>query len=215
MAKSKHRKFNADKFVDVFADHLQLLRDFVRCYDGALFPNEGDFSLDAFKELAAEAVISDPNLVEHLYRAYDISKDPYGHEALCAVIRGKGWTVDNDLSVECLAVWLHNYDQDTFNFAYDRMNFNNLEKMTMYRVEPPEVFNATDENLTAFEDALKEVFQNDNGSSNVLSRKYTENDCLNIIIYHEKRTQAQLIFKGRENAAWPSDSLLSNCTSSF
>lgn len=124
MARAKHRKFNADKFVDVFAEHLPLLRDFARYFDDTRFPSEEDFDLDTFKELVAGAVTSDSNMVEHLYRAYDMSKDSYGHESLCAVIRGKGWTVDDSLPVECLAVWLHNYDQDTFNFAYDRMQFN-------------------------------------------------------------------------------------------
>jgi len=203
MAKSKHRKFKAGKFLDVFAEHPHLLREFARKFDDKRFPSEEDFNSDVFKELAAEAVKTDPNMVEHLYRAYDISMDPYGHESLCAVIKNKGWSVDDSLPVECLAIWLHNYDQDQFNFAYDRMNFNHLEKVTMYRIEPPENFDAGKARVTDFEDTLKEAFQDDKGSSNVLVKSYEENDCLNLIVYHEKRTQAQLVFKDRSDAVGP------------
>ena len=203
MAKPKHRKFKADKFIDIFAEHLHLLRDFARCFDDSRFSNEDDFNFDAFKELAAETASSDPNMLEHLYRAYDMSKDAYGHEVLCAVIKGKGLAVDDTLPVECLAIWLHNYDQDAFNFAYDRMQFNHLERVTMYRVDPPKNFDPDNGHLEAFADALKKTFKNDKGSSNVLVRQYTENDCLNIIIYHERRTQAQLIFKDKQDVVGP------------
>lgn len=203
MAKSKHRKFKAGKFLDVFEEHLHLLREFARKFDETRFPNEEEFTLNAFKELAAGSLKTDPNMVEHLYRAYDVSMDPYGHEALCAVIKNKGWPVDDSLPVECLAIWLHNHNQDQFNFAYDRMNFNHLEKVTMYRVEPPEDFTGGNGHVQAFENALKDAFEDDKGSSNVLVRKYEEDDCLNLIIYHEKRTQAQLIFKDRSDAVGP------------
>ena len=203
MAKNKHRKFKAEKFLDVFEEHGHLLRDFARKYDENRFPLVEEFSLEAFKDLIAEAVKTDPTMVEHLYRAYDMSMDAYGHEALCAAIKNNGGAVDDSLPVECLAIWLHNHDQDQFNFAYDRMNFNHLEKVTMYRIEPPDGFNPGDGHVKAFEDALKEAFQDDKGSSNVLVKSYEENDCLNLIIYHEKRTQAQLIFKDRTDAVGP------------
>jgi hypothetical protein len=165
MAKSKHRKFKAGKFLDVFAEHSHLLREFARKFDDKRFPSEEDFNSDVFKELAAEAVKTDPNMVEHLYRAYDISMDPYGHESLCAVIKNKGWSVDDSLPVECLAIWLHNYDQDQFNFAYDRMNFNHLEKVTMYRIEPPEEFDVGKARVTDFApqtqiDAVSDMLRN-------------------------------------------------------
>ena len=203
MSKPKHRKFKADKFVDTFTDHTELLRTFARKFDSSCFPAEEDFTLEAFKELASQAVTSNPEMLEHLYRAYDMSEDSYGHEALCAVITSKGWTVDDSLPVECLAIWLHNQDQDTFNFAYDRMHFNHLEKVTMYRIAPPEGFDPGNGHLGPFSDALRAEFQDEMGSSNVLVRQYTENDCLNIIIYHEKRTEAHLIFKDLPGVVGP------------
>jgi len=203
MAKPKHRKFNGDKFVDTFGDNTQLLRDFVRIFIPDSFPDEESFSLSEFKEYLAEVAQNEPNLIEHLYRAYDFSKDEYGHEALCKVIRDKGLVVDDSLPVECLAIWLHNNNQDAFNFAYDRMNFCHLDKVTMYRVDPPQDFEPDEANLAEFSAQLREQFLVDKGSANVLVRQYLENESLNIIVYHERRTQAHLIFKGNENAVGP------------
>jgi len=50
MAKPKHRKFKAGKFLDVFAGHPHLLRDFARKFDDKRFPVENEFSLEAFKD---------------------------------------------------------------------------------------------------------------------------------------------------------------------
>lgn len=111
MAKPKHRKFNGDKFIDTFEDHPALLRDFARIFSQAYFQEEEAFDLEGFKEFVGEAVATDPTLVEHLYRAYDFSKDTYGHETLCEVIGENGWAVDHDLPLECLAIWLHNQDK--------------------------------------------------------------------------------------------------------
>lgn len=203
MAKIKHLKFKAGRFLDVFAEHPHLLRDFAQKFDNNRFLAEEDFTLDAFKQLVADAVKTDPPMVEHLYRAYDMSMNTYGHETICEVIKKMGLRVDDSLPVECLTIWLHNHDQDQFNFAYDRMSFNHLEKVSMFRIAPPHHFEAASEQVQAFENVLKEAFENDKGSSNVLVRSYEENDCLNLIVYHEKRTQAQLIFKDLKDAVGP------------
>jgi len=195
MNQLKHRKFKADRFVDIFAKYSHLLRDFARCFDKSRFSSKDDFNLDAFKKLISKT--NNPNMLEHLYRAYDMSKDVYGHEVLCAVIKDNGWLVDHTLPVECLAIWLHNQNQDAFNFAYNRIQFNHLEKVTMYRVDPPKNFDPGNGHLKAFTEELKKTFQTEKGSSNVMVRQYIENNCLNIIIYHETRTQAQLIFKDK------------------
>lgn len=202
MAKLIHRKFNGERFVDKFAEHPQLLRTFARSFDATYFPDEETFELDAFKELAAEAAARNPDLLEHLCRAYDLS-DPRGHEAICQVARDEGLDIDHSLPVECLAIWLHNTREDLFHFAYDRYAFNQVEKTTIYRIPPPDEVADNETALAEFENALKEAFQEDKGSSNVLVRQYEENDRVNIIIYHEKRTQAQLVFKGQADVVAP------------
>src|SRR5690606_16279058 len=117
MAKPKHRKFNGDQFVDKFGNHPHLLRDFTRNFDPSLFSDETSFDLAQFKELAAEAAKKNPTMLENLCRAYDLS-NPCGHETLCDVILTHKLPLDDELPVECLAIWLHNTNEDLFHFAY-------------------------------------------------------------------------------------------------
>lgn len=202
MPKPKHRTFNGERFVDKFGQHPLLLRDFARKFDSNLFPSEADFQLDDFKELAADAAKKNPTMLENLCRAFDLSSER-GHDALCQVMRDAGLEIDDTLPVECLAIWLHNTDEDLFHFAYDRYAMNQVDKASIYRVEPPEKLPDAEEIYAAFEETLKKAFEEERGTSNVLVRKYEENNRLNIIVYHEKRIQAQLVFKNSTNAVAP------------
>ncbi len=203
MGKTKRYKLKADEFIDTFAEHLDLLLSFIRVYNKEAFPNEEEFSLEAFKDIISKAATDDPVMFEYIRQAYDMFKDPYGHETLCAVIVDKKWEVDHSLPVECLAIWLHNKDQEIFNFAYTRMQVNHFDKATMYRSDPIADFESEERNLTEFSNRLKTEFLCDKDSSNVTAREYKEHDCINIIIYHEKRTKSYLVFKGRKNVIGP------------
>ena len=136
-------------------------------------------------------------LLESLYIAYDLCTER-GHEDLVAACTECGYEPDSDgeLPVESLSLKVRSENEDAFNLAYDRYNLWQAECFTIFRGKSPAGIMDLEVASNAFQSKLAEVFKDHKNSDRVLVRHYQEGTSTNFIVYHEKRTKAELIFKG-------------------
>lgn len=194
----KHRTFNADRFVDKFKGMESILRGYVAMWEGRLELDIANLDIPRFKEFLVKGEGEGKGeLLEGLYRAYDLCTER-GHEDLLAACRGWGNDPDPEgkLPVECLSLKVRTEDEDAFNLAYDRNTLWRAESFSLFRGKEPKDIADVPAAASRFQEKLAEVFKEDKNSDRVLVRQYREGSYTNFIVYHEKRTKAELIFKG-------------------
>lgn len=200
-----HRTFNADRFLDKFQGREPLIRRYVRLWDGHLKLDGAkldvpELDVSQFKEFLANGDGDGKDeLVEGLYRACDLCTD-HGHEALFAACADFNYDPDpnQELPVECLSLKVRVGNEDAFRLAYDRNTVWLAERFSFYRGKAAKTIGDPAPAATRFEKKLGEFFKDDKKSDRVLVRQYREGDRTNFIVYHEKRTKAELIFKGTQ-----------------
>ncbi len=195
---AKHRRFNADRFVDKFQGQEQLLRNYVALFDGKVGPKPGALTVATFKGFLAEADgESMDDLFEGLYRVYDLSTED-GHEHIVAACRDLGYDADpkGKLPVECLGLKVRTENEEAFNFAYARNTLGHAERFSLYRGKKPKDIPDLADARRRLEAKLAETFKGDKSSDRVLVRPYQEGAYTHFVVYHEKRTKAELVFKG-------------------
>jgi hypothetical protein len=193
----KHRKFNVDRFLDKFAGQEPLLAAYAAKWKDRLQAQPADSTVDGFKRfLAVGDGDAKYELVEGLYRAYDLCTDR-GHEDLAASCRGCGYEPDPDgkLPVECLSLKVLTENEDAFNLAYDRNRLWQADRFTVYRGTPNTPIKNVEAAIGKFKAKLAQDFTEEKSSNRVLVRHYQEGPYTNLIVYHEKRTKAELTFK--------------------
>lgn len=194
----KHRAFNADRFLDKFEGREGLLKSYVGIWGVGLQADAASLDVAGFKEfiLNGDGEMKD-QFMEGLYRAYDLSNER-GHEDLVSACRDHGYEPDAEaqLPVECLSLKVRTENEEAFNLAYDRCSMHQAERFSVFQGEAgrgiPDVKAATEQLL----EKLSAVFKDDKNSDRVLVRHYEDGAYTNFIVYHEKRTQAMLVFKG-------------------
>ena len=197
----KHRTFNADRFLDKFQGNESILRGYVGIWNGRLDLDISSLDIPKFKEFLANGDGDGKDeLLEGLYRAYDLCSER-GHEDLLAA--GRDWGYDPDpedkLPVECLSLKVRTEKEDTFNLAYDRNTVWRAERFSLFRGKETRAIADIPAAAQRFQEKLAEVFKEDKNSDRVLVRHYSEGDYTNFIVYHEKRTKAELVFKGTKS----------------
>jgi len=198
MVMAKHRVFNADRFLDKFQAREAILRNYVELWHGKLELNTATLDVPRFKDFLVEGYSDSKNeSLEGLYRAYDLCSER-GHEDLVAACRDLGYAPDPDgiLPVECLSLKVRTENEDAFNLAYDRYTLWQAERFSIYRGREARAIIDLTASARRFEMKLAEIFKEDKSSDRVLVRQYQEGPYANFIIYHEKRTKAELVFKG-------------------
>jgi hypothetical protein len=198
MGKLKHRTFNADRFLDKFQGQETILRNFVGLWNGRLEVDAASLDVPLFKEFLVNGDGDDKDdLLETLYMAYDLCTER-GHEDLLAACADCGYKPDSngDLPVECLSLKVRSENEESFNLAYDRFNHWRAESFTIFQGKSPAGIVDAGSASLAFQVKLAEVFKDHKDSDRVLVRHYLEGAYTNFIVYHEKRTRAELIFKG-------------------
>jgi hypothetical protein len=198
---AKHRAFNVDRFLDKFQGHEGLLKNYCRLWGRKLHLKIASLTVPEFKEWLVQgdaANVARDELMEELYRCYDLSTD-HGHENLKSACRDFA-PYDPDpeetLPVECLAVKVRTENEDAFNLAYAQHSLFHAERFSIYRGSSAKRIAASKKHINAFATALAKEFQKDKNSERVLVRSYREGDYTNLIVYHEKRIKSTLIFKG-------------------
>jgi hypothetical protein len=195
---AKHRAFNADRFIDKFQGHEEILRAYLSLWNGGLAFDADLMDVANFKNylIAGEGDRKD-EFMDGLCRAYDLSTER-GHEDLVASCRDHTYEPDpgGELPVECLSLKVRTENEEAFNLAYDRCAMHQAERFSVFQGEAGrsivDVKTATD----LLQGKLSAVFKGDKNSDRVLVRQYQEGAYTNFIVYHEKRTQAMLVFKG-------------------
>jgi hypothetical protein len=195
---AKHRAFHADRFLDKFQGREPLLRDYVGIWDGRLELDGANLDVPRFKDFLVNGDGDGKDeLLETLYRAYDLCTER-GHEDLVSACRDFGYDPDPDgeLPVECLSLKVRVDNEDAFSLAYDRNTLWRAERFSIFRGKEAKAIVDLPAAALLFQGKLAEVFKEDKKSDRVLVRQYQEGSYLNFIVYHEKRTKAELIFKG-------------------
>ena len=195
---ARHRAFNADRFLDKFEGQEDLLRSYAGLWNGGLLVDAASLDVESFKEFIVNGDGDRKDeFMEGLYRAYDLSNER-GHEDLAASCRDLGYDPDPGgvLPVECLSLKVRTENEEAFNLAYDRCAMHQAERFSVFQGEAgrsiPDVKAATEQ----LQRKLSAVFKGNKNSDRVLVRQYQEGAYTNFIVYHEKRTQAMLVFQG-------------------
>ncbi len=196
---ARHRTFNADRFLDKFEGREPLLRGYVGIWDGHLQVDATKLDVPRFKEFLVNGDGDGKDeLLEGLYRAYDLSTER-GHEDLVAACRAyPDYDPDpqGELPVECLSLKVRSENEDAFNLAYDRNTLWIAERFSIFRGSKAKAIADVPAAADRFQLKLAELFQEAKKSDRVLVRQYQEGPYTNFIVYHEKRTTVELIFKG-------------------
>ncbi len=195
---AKHRKFNADRFLDKFQGQEHLIRAYVRKFEKVKLDVAG-LDVPGFKEfLVRDESEGKDELVQGLYQAFDLSTE-HGHEALIAVCQawpGFDPDVDGKLPVECLSLKVRTENEDAFDFAYARNTLWQAERFTIVRGKSAMPIAEPAAAAERLREKLATIFKIDKKSERVIIRQYTEGNRTNFVIYHERRTKAELTFAG-------------------
>lgn len=195
---AKHRAFNADRFLDKFEGREELLGAYAGLWGDGLEVEIRALDVPRFKQFLVEGDGSRKDeFLEELCRVWDLSTER-GHEDLVAACRDLGYEPDPEgkLPVECLSLKVRTENEEAFNLAYDRVAMEKAERFSVFQGEPGRQIEDLEAALRRLRTKLEAEFQDHTKSDRVLVRGYREGAYTNFIIYHEKRTQAVLVFQG-------------------
>lgn len=193
-----HRAFNVDRFLDKFVGRESLIRQYVaRCRGKADLGDLSTLDVPRFRQYLIEGSgIARDELLEGLYRACDLCTER-GHEDLLAACREYDYDPDPHgvLPVECLSLKVQTENLDAFNLAYDRYALWQAERFSIYQGPEPREIEDPSAAAERLQTQLGEVFRQSKKSDRVLVRQYREEAYDNFVIYHERRTKAELVFE--------------------
>jgi hypothetical protein len=194
MAVLKHRKFNADRFIDKFAGHEPVLAEHIARWPSLVPPNP--LTPASFKDYLRAPHENDAafeDMVEGLYQAYDFCTKQ-GHEFLGDAIDFNQLELPgfHDLPREVLALRLQITDRGTFDLAADMLFAAQVDKFVTYKGREARPIPDVETQLEAFRATLGERFKERKGSDRVVVRHFTDGTSYNFIVYHERRVTAEL-----------------------
>ncbi len=197
MAATKHRTFNADRFLDKFTDHEAVLVAHMARWPDLTAPNP--LTMDAFKDYLKAPHGDNENfeqMVEALYQAYDLSTKQ-GHELMGEAIDQNQLTLPglHDVSREVLALRLHIENPVTFTLATNLLFASQVDKFVSYKGKEPRAVADVAADVVDFRAKLGELFVNRKGTDKIVVQHFTDGDALNFIVYHERRMTAELELK--------------------
>ncbi len=199
MAQIKHRPFNADRFLDKFGEHEEVLWAYVEQWQASLpkFPEER--TIESFKTYLKTPPQNSPEfeqMIEGIYKAHDLSTT-HGHEILFDAMDQLRVNIDpeHELHVQVLALKLLVEDPTAFQLATNIWTVSKVDKFVTFKGrEPKEIPPLENEIIHQFEKQLREMFAQHKGDRKVLIRHFKDNEAVNFIVYHEERKKAELTF---------------------
>jgi len=207
---AKHRKFNADRFLDKFQGQEVLLRNYAQLWKNGLDLDIPSLDVEGLKAFLADGEGVDKDaFMEGLFRVFDLCTE-HGHEALKSACRDLNYDPDpNDkMTVEHLGLAVRTAREDVFNFAYDRCTLQQAERFSIYQGKKGQAITDLAAATEHLRQKLADQFKGDKNSDRVLVRPYQEDGYVNFIVYHEKRMQAVLTFKGSQKHSHVSPTVL-------
>jgi hypothetical protein len=200
MAQIKHRPFNADRFLDKFAEHENVLWPYLDRWQAALpaFPEER--TIQTFKAYLKQPPQDSPEfeqMVEGIYKAHDLSTK-HGHEIIFDAMDQLCANIDpeHELHVQVLALKLLVEDPVAFELATSIWTISKVDKFVTFKgKEPKEIPELEDDTIRLFEDELKTMFAAHKGDRKVLIHHFKDGKAVNFIVYHEERKKAELTFQ--------------------
>lgn len=190
----KHRKFNADRFIDKFAGHEPVLADHMARWPSLVPP--APLTPASFKDYLRAPHENDAafeDMVDGLYQAYDFCTKQ-GHELLGEAVDLNQLELPgiHDLPREVLALRLQIIDPETFALACDLLFASQVDKFVTYKGREAREIPDVDAPLATFRTTLGERFKERKGSDRIVVRHFTDGTAHNFIVYHERRVTAEL-----------------------
>ncbi len=190
----KHRKFNADRFIDKFAGHEPVLADHMARWPSLVPP--APLTPASFKDYLRAPHENDTafeDMVDGLYQAYDFCTKQ-GHELLGEAVDLNQLELPgiHDLPREVLALRLQIIDPETFALACDLLFASQVDKFVTYKGREAREIPDVDAPLATFRTTLGERFKERKGSDRIVVRHFTDGTAHNFIVYHERRVTAEL-----------------------
>jgi hypothetical protein len=194
MAVLKHRKFNADRFIDKFAGHEPVLADHMARWPSLVPP--APLTPASFKDYLRAPHENDAafeDMVDGLYQAYDFCTKQ-GHELLGEAVDINQLELPgiHELPREVLALRLQILDPETFSLACDLLFASQVDKFVTYKGREARQIPDVDTPLAIFRTTLGERFKERKGSDRIVVRHFTDGTAHNFIVYHERRVTAEL-----------------------
>ncbi len=194
MAVLKHRKFNADRFIDKFAGHEAVLAEHMARWPTLVKPDP--LTPASFKDYIRAPHENDAafeDMVDGLYQAYDFCTKQ-GHELLGEAVDLNQLQLPgiHDLPREVLALRLQITDPETFALACDLLFASQVDKFVTYKGREARKIPDVDAPLATFRSTLGERFKERKGSDRIVVRHFTDGTAHNFIVYHERRVTAEL-----------------------
>lgn len=202
MGRPRHRRFNARRFLDKFQGREEILRAFVERWRGRIPLDIEGLDVPAFERFLADAEWDGMDeMLERLYRAYDLATDD-GREGLVAACRERGLDPDpaEALPPECLSLKTLVENEDVFTAAYDLYAYRSADRFSIYTAKTPgEIADPAAVERRLLE-ALSAAFLLDKKSERVAVHHHRDGRRAIFIVYHERRTRAELVFDRPDRA---------------
>lgn len=197
MATTRHRTFNADRFLDKFSDNEAVLVAHMARWPELSAPNP--LTVDTFKDYFKTPHGDNEHfeqMVEALYQAYDLSTKQ-GHELMGEAIDQNQLTLPglHDIPREVLALRLNIENPITFTLATNLLFASQVDKFVTYKGKEPRTVSDVSSTVANFRTKLGELFVHRKGTDKIVVHQFTDGDALNFIVYHERRLTAELELK--------------------
>ena len=192
MAQIKHRPFNADRFLDKFGQHEEVLWAYVERWQSSLPDFPAERTIESFKIYLKTPPQNSPEfeqMIEGIYKAHDLSSK-HGHEILFDAMDQLRVNVDpeHELHVQVLALKLLNEDPTAFELATNLWTISKVDKFVSFKGrEPKDIPPLEDATIREFETQLRAMFAEHKGDRQVLVRHFKDGEAVNFIVYHEER----------------------------
>jgi hypothetical protein len=196
MSATKHRKFNAHRFLDKLQKHEPLLDAYLGMWPEIRSALPEPLTIAAFEDWLKYPSVTGPvleDMLRGLYQVWDLATK-HGEELMHEAIEIHGNAVDpgKELHKEALALALRVQDPVAFEFATNLLFAAQVEKFTTYRGKGSKAVGDVDGKRGQFETLLKQRFSERKGCEKILVKHFAEDDALNFIVYHEERVRAEL-----------------------
>lgn len=194
---SKHRTFNANRYLDKFDRHQDVLVAYIQQFE-PLPDVPAEWTVDSFKHYLTTQPDCEAfdNIQRGLWQAYDLCT-PAGHELMFDAMAqtGVNWPDAHDLCREVLSLRLYNDAPETFELSTSFLIASQVDKVTPFRGMEAKAVENPAEAAERFKARLAAMFTDSKGTNKVVVNHFMDGDVLNFVVYHERRMVSELLLE--------------------